>query len=136
MMKKCDKCKNYIPDGMKLCPHCSLLPPRLFPNFFLYLALSVAAIACAVRFRPFWGSPAYPQVSMGMLWTAFIIFAVFALIFVFVCITVLRDYKNRSFKGKLTKGEVNYFVNMKKHIEGGKHSYDNGKYCAVCGKRK
>lgn len=135
-MKKCEKCKNYIPDGMKICPHCSLLPPRLFPNFYLYLALSVVAIVCAVRFRPFMGSPSYPQVSMGMLWTAFIIFTVFALIFLFVCFTVLRAHKNRTFKGRLSKSEVNYFVNTKKHIEADKHSYSNGKYCEVCGKKK
>ena len=135
-MKKCDNCKNYIPEGMKLCPHCALLPPRLFPNFFLYLALSAVAVVCAVRFRPFAGAPSYPQVSMGMLWTAFLIFSVFALIFVFVCLTTFGAYKNRTYKGRLTKQEVAQFVRMKKHIEAGKHRYDNGKYCTVCGKKK
>lgn len=135
-MKRCEKCKNYYPDEMKLCPHCSLLPPRLFPNFYLYLVLSIAAITCAVRFRPFLGSPSYPRVSMGMLWTAFIIFTVFSVVFVFVCVTVLRDYNNRTFKGRLSKGEINCFVRMKKHIEAGNHRYTNGKYCEICGKKK
>ena len=135
-MRKCENCKNKIPDGMKICPHCGLLPPRLFPNFFLYLALTAVAIVCAVRFRPFLGAPAYPQVTMGMLWTSFIIFAVFALIFLFVSLTLLNAYRNRTYKGKLTKAEVNRFVNMKKHIETGNHVYEDGKYCVVCGHKK
>ena len=135
-MKRCEKCHEYIPEGMKICPHCGLLPPRLFPNFYLYAVLSCVAIACAVYFRPFLGSPAYPQVAKGMLWVSFSIFAVFALVFIFVSFTVLRAYKNRTYKGKLTKAEVTRFVNMKKHIESGRHVYENGKYCKICGHKK
>ena len=120
---------------MKICPHCGLLPPTLYPQFFLYLALTLIAAASAVYFRPFLDGPAIKNAGSIGLWAAFIVFVVFALIFAFVTLVLLRAYKNRSYKGKLTKAERDYFIKMKKHIELGRHSFD-GKYCTVCGKRK
>lgn len=135
-MNKCENCNNHIPDGMKICPHCGLLPSKLFPYFYLYMVLTFIAVGCAVHFRPFLGSPAYPKVTMGMLWVSFLIFAVFGCIFLFVSLVMLRNYKNRSFRERLTKQEVIRFVNMKDHIKAGRHSYENGKYCSICGHKK
>lgn len=120
---------------MKICPHCSLLPPTLYPQFFLYLVLTLIATASAVYFRPFLnGSVVEKTASIG-LWAAFVVFAVLAMFFAFVTLVLLRAYNNRSYKGKLTKAERDYFIRMKKHIEAGKHKYE-GKYCAICGHRK
>ena len=135
-MTKCENCKNKIPDGMKICPHCGLLPPRLFPKFWLYLVLTLIAIGSAAYFRPFADPPAGDSVSVGTLWAAFVIFTVFALIFAFVCLVLGSGYARRSYRGRLTKAEVNSFVAMKKHIEAGHHTYDKGVYCTVCGRKK
>ena len=104
---------------MKICPHCSGLPPTLFPHFFVYLALTCVAIGAAVYFRPFLDGPASGQVVNGVLWAAFTIFVFFAIIFTCVCVIVAKDYSHRRFKGKLTKAERIRFINMKQHIESG-----------------
>ena len=129
-MRECENCHNLIPEGMKICPHCSGLPPTLFPHFFVYLALTCVAIGAAVYFRPFLDGPASGQVVNGVLWAAFTIFVFFAIIFTCVCVIVARDYSHRRFKGKLTKAERIRFINMKQHIESGRHFYDkrNGEY--------
>lgn len=135
-MRKCYKCSNLIPEGMQICPHCGKLPPRLFPQFFVFAFLAVFAAGCAVYFRPFLDSPVAGQVKQGILWVAFVIFVLFALIFLWVSSILLRDYRSRSFKGKLSKAEVERFVKMKKHIESGRHFYEKGQYCTVCGHKK
>jgi len=135
-MTTCPKCKNLIPEGMKLCPHCGLLPPRLFPKFFLYILMTAVAVISAVIFRPFAGAPQAESVSMGVLWSAFVIFCVFALIFIFVSVVLWRDYSRRSYRGRLTKSEVARFVRMKKHIEQGNHSYGKNGFCTVCGAKR
>lgn len=135
-MRECENCHNLIPEGMKICPHCSGLPPTLFPHFFVYLALTCVAIGAAVYFRPFLDGPASGQVVNGVLWAAFTIFVFFAIIFTCVCVIVARDYSHRHFKGKLTKAERIRFINMKQHIESGRHFYDKGEYCTVCGHKK
>lgn len=136
-MKQCEKCNNYIPDGMKICPHCGKLPPTLWPQFYLYALLAAVAVACAVYFRPFLAGPAIGEVSNGVLWVAMVIFAVFALIFIGVCFIVARDYANRSFKEPLTKAERARFINMKQHIEAKRHFYENDlPHCTVCGYKK
>ncbi len=134
-MRKCEHCKNMIPEDMKICPHCGLLPPTLYPQFFLYLALTLIAAFAAFYYRPFLNGPALGAAAEGTLWVAFCIFAVFMLIFGFVSVVLLRAYKNRSYKGKITKAERDYFIRMKKHIEAGSHKYE-GKYCTICGHRK
>ena len=123
-----------IPDNMKICPHCSLLPPKRFP-LVQYSALTLIALFAAFYFRPFMDGPAIKSASTGTLWVAFVVFTVFALIFAFVALVLFRAYRNRSYKGKITNAERDYFVRMKKHIESGHHNFD-GKYCTVCGKRK
>lgn len=65
-MRECENCHNLIPEGMKICPHCSGLPPTLFPHFFVYLALTCVAIGAAVYFRPFLDGPASGQVVNGV----------------------------------------------------------------------
>ncbi len=136
-MRECEKCKNFIPEGMKICPHCGKLPPTLWPQFYLYAVLTIVAVVCAVYFRPFLSGPAIGEVSTGVLWVAMVIFAVFGLIFLGVCVIVARDYSHRSFREPLTKQERLRFVNMKQHIESNRHFYENDvPYCTVCGHRK
>lgn len=135
-MTRCENCKNKIPDGMKICPHCGLLPPRLFPKFWLYLLLTLIAIVSAAYFRPFADPPAAGSVPAGTLWAAFVIFTVFALIFAFTCFVLGSSFARRTYKGRLTKAEVDRFVAVKNHIEAGRHTYDKGGYCTVCGHRK
>ena len=135
-MRKCDNCKNLIPEDMKICPHCGLLPPTLYPQFFLYAALTVIALICAVYFRPFAGGTVIGSASSGVLWAAFVIFLLFALVFLAVAVILLRAYRNRSFKQPLTKAERARFIRMKQHIESGHHYYEDGKYCSVCGHKK
>lgn len=120
---------------MKICPHCSLLPPTLYPQFFLYLVLTLIATTSAAYFRPFLNGPVVEKTASIGLWAAFVVFAVLAIFFAFVTLVLLRAYKNRSYKGKLTKAERDYFIRMKKHIEAGNHKYE-GKYCTICGHRK
>ena len=69
-MRECEKCGNYIPDGMKICPHCGKLPPTLWPQFGVYAVLTIVAIVCAVYFRPFLNGPVIGEVSQGVLWVA------------------------------------------------------------------
>lgn len=136
-MKQCENCNNYIPVGMKICPHCGKLPPTLWPQFFIYAALTVIAAVCAVYFRPFLGGPVIGEVSQGVLWVALIIFAVFGVIFLGVSIIVARDYAHRSFREPLTKKERVRFINMKQHIEKNRHFYEPElDYCTVCGHKK
>lgn len=133
-MRKCDKCNNCIPDGMRICPHCGKLPPRLFPQFFIFAFLAIFAVGCAVYFRPFLDSPVAGQVKPLVLWVSFVIFLIFAVIFAWVSSVLLRDYRARSFREKLSDEEVLRFVNMKKHIESGRHFFENGSdTCSVCG---
>lgn len=136
-MEKCSKCGNYIPQDMKICPHCGLLPPTLWPHFYVYALLTVIAIVCAVYFRPFASGPVVGQVSRGALWAAFVIFVIFGIIFLGVSIILLNEYRHRTYRGKLTKAERQRFVLMKQHIEANKHVYEEGLgYCTVCGKKK
>lgn len=136
-MRECENCKNFIPQGMKICPHCGKLPPTLWPQFGIYAVLTVVALACAVYFRPFLNGPAIGEVSTGVLWVATIVFVVFGLIFLGVSIIIMRDYKNRTFREPLSKAERARFVNMKHHIEAKRHFYEeNIDYCTVCGHRK
>jgi len=121
---------------MKICPHCGKLPPTLYPQFVLYLILTLVALGAAFFFRPFLEGPYIGEVVIGVLWAAFVIFCFFGLIFAFVCIALLNDYSNRSYKGKLTKAERLRFIKMKQHIESGRHFYERGNYCTVCGQRK
>ena len=81
------------------------LPPTLRPQFGVYAVLTIVAIVCAVYFRPFLNGPAIGEVSQGVLWVAVIIFIVFAVIFLGVSVIIMRDYKNRTYRGKLTTGE-------------------------------
>ncbi len=136
-MTECENCKSLIPENMKICPHCGKLPPTLWPQFFLYVLLTVVAFGSAAYFRPFLNGPVIGEAAVGVLWVALVIFIIFGIIFLNVSIIVMKDYKNRSFKGKLTKAERQRFIKMKQHIDGGRHFYDEGgMYCTVCGHKK
>ncbi len=136
-MQQCEKCGNYIPAGMKICPHCGLLPPTLWPQLGVYVFLTLVAFVCAVYFRPVLGGPVIGEVSNGVLWVAAVIFILFGLIFLGVSVIIARDYKNRSYRGKLTKQERARFVNMKQHIESNRHFYEKDVcYCTVCGHKQ
>ena len=136
-MRECENCKNYIPNGMKICPHCGKLPPTLWPQFGVYAVLTIVAFVCAVYFRPVLNGPAIGEVSTGVLWVATIVFVVFGLIFLGVSIIIAREYSNRTFREPLTKQERARFVNMKHHIESKRHFYeDKVDYCTVCGHKK
>ena len=136
-MREFENCKNYIPEGMKICPHCGKLPPTLWPQFGVYAVLTLVAFVCAVYFRPFLSGPAIGEVSQGVLWVAMVIFVVFGLIFLGVSVIIMRDYKNRTYRGKLTKQERERFVKMKQHIESNRHFYEKGEsFCSVCGHKK
>ncbi len=136
-MRECESCKNYIPEGMKICPHCGKLPPTLWPQFGVYAVLTVIALVCAVYFRPFLDGPAIGEVSRGVLWAAMVIFVVFGLIFLGVSVIIARDYKGRTYRDKLTKQERERFIKMKQHIESKRHFYEKDvAYCTVCGNKK
>lgn len=136
-MRECEHCQNMIPDKMRICPHCGKLPPTLWPQFYIYALLTLIAFGCAVYFRPFLNGPAIGEAATGVLWVAEIVFLVFGIIFINVSIIVAKDYSNRSFKEKLIKQERIRFVNMKQHIEAGRHFYDEGGvYCTVCGHKR
>lgn len=135
-MKVCNNCRNAIPDGMKICPHCTKMPTQLFPNFYIYLALTIVATVSAVCFRPFAVGKAAAQLSTGMLWVSFCIFAVFALIFAFVCLTVLSDYKNTKPEHRMSVAEINRYNNTRRHINEGRHVCGPDGFCTVCGKRR
>ena len=118
------------------------MPPLQRASAYAFPALfrvSCADMRCDRRsgvLRPFLDGPASGQVVNGVLWAAFTIFVFFAIIFTCVCVIVARDYSHRRFKGKLTKAERIRFINMKQHIESGRHFYDKGEYCTVCGHKK
>lgn len=135
-MKTCKNCRNGIPDGMKICPHCGKLPPQLFPNFYLYLVLTAVAVASAVCFRPFSVGKFGGQLSSGMLWVSFCVFVIFALIFASVCLVVYADCKRAGKGEKLSRAEITRFKNMRRHIAAGRHYYANDEFCTVCGHRR
>ncbi|MDO4816704.1 MAG: hypothetical protein Q4A83_08965 [Bacillota bacterium] len=135
-MKVCNNCRNGIPDGMKICPHCSKLPPQLFPNFYLYLVLTIVALGASVYFRPFANVSMLEQVSVGMLWVAFVIFAIFGLLFAFVSVAVFRDCKHIPASEKLGRSEITRYKNMCRHISAGRHYYAQDDFCTVCGHRR
>ena len=136
-MRECESCKNLIPDKMRICPHCGKLPPTLWPQFYLYVVLTLIAFGCAVYFRPFLNGPMIGEAAMGVLWVAEIIFLIFGIIFINVSIIVAKDYAKRSFEEMLTKQERIRFMNMKQHIAAGRHFYDEGgAYCTVCGHKR
>ncbi len=136
-MRDCAKCKNRIPDGMKICPHCGKLPIRLGGKFVLYIVLTLVAVSSAAVFRPFAGGMYIGKESQAMLWIAFCVFALFALIFLCVVLIMWYDYSHRTVREKLNAAEVQRFVNMKKHIESSRHFYEKGeRYCSVCGHKK
>ena len=89
----------------------------------------------SLAFMPLWAFLIAAEVK-GVLWAAFTIFVFFAIIFTCVCVIVAKDYLHRQFKDKLTKAERTRFINMKQHIESGRHFYDKGEYCTVCGHKK
>jgi len=134
-MKICKNCKNAIPDGMKLCPHCEKLPPQLFPIFYVYMLLTLTALAAAVYFRPFANDAMLEKVSVGMLWVAFVIFIIFALLFIFVSTAVLRDCRHVPHSERLSRQETVRYKNMRRHISAGRHYYTDSEYCNVCGRR-
>ena len=133
-MKVCKNCRNAIPEGMRVCPHCEKMPPRLFPNFYLYLFLTLVALGSAVYFRPFAGGRMLGELSTGTLWASFCIFLLFTAVFAFVCMAVLRDC--RKAKLKLSRAEAVQYKNVCRHIAAGRHYYDNGEFCTVCGYRR
>lgn len=136
-MRDCKKCGNRIPDGMKICPHCGKLPMRLGGKFVLYIFLTLVAVCSAVVFRPFLAGPYVGRESQAMLWIAFVVFSLFALVFLCVVLIMWHDYSHRTVREKLSVVEVQRFVNMKKHIESKHHFYENGgRYCSVCGYKK
>lgn len=135
-MRVCKKCRNGIPNVMKLCPHCGKVPPQLFPNFYIYLGLTAVAIGSAVCFRPFAVSRAGAQLSSGMLWISFCIFVVFAIIFGAVCLAVFFDSKRTPDSEKLTPAELRLYKNARRHISAGRHYYEHDEYCIVCGYRR
>lgn len=136
-MQECPSCHNLIPKDMKICPHCGKLPPKLFPQFAVYLALTVVAFLAAFYFRPFMNPAMAAQLSTAMMWISFVIFIVFGIIFLAVSFVIWKDYSRRSFRGHLSSAEVQRFVNMRQHIETEHHFYRAGdKYCSVCGKKK
>lgn len=135
-MRECERCHNRIPDKMRICPHCGVLPPSLWPRFYVYAVMTLVAIASAVLFRPFLNGMYIGEVSNGVLWAAFTVFVFFALIFICVCLVTAKDYSRRSFKEPVSKAERIRFINMKQHIESGRHFYEKGQYCTVCGRRK
>ena len=103
----------------------------------MYAVLTLVAFVCAVYFRPFLSGPAIGEVSQGVLWVAMVIFVVFGLIFLGVSVIIMHDYKNRTYRGKLTKQERERFVKMKQHIESNRHFYEKElDYCTVCGHKK
>ena len=136
-MRDCPKCGNRIPDGMKICPHCGKLPIRLGGRFPLYIVLTAVAVLSAVLFRPFLNGPYIGKTTDGMLWVAFAVFCLFALIFLCVVLVTWHDYSHRTVREKLSSAEVQRFVNMKKHIESNRHFYEQGEsFCSVCGHKK
>ncbi len=136
-MRECAKCKNKIPEGMKICPHCGKLPMHLGGKFVLYIVLTLVAIASATVFRPFAGGMYIGKESQAMLWIAFCVFCLFAVIFISVVLILWYDYSHRTVREKLSTAEVQRFVNMKKHIESKHHFYEKGeRYCSVCGYKK
>ena len=136
-MRECEYCKNMIPEKMRICPHCGKLPPTLWPQVYLYALVTLIAFGCAVYFRPFLNGPVIGEAAAGVLWVAEVVFLIFGVIFLNVSIIVAKDYSNRSFKEKLTKQERVRFINMKQHIEAGRHCYDEGGvYCTVCGHKR
>lgn len=135
-MKQCKNCRNGIPDGMKICPHCGKLPPRLFPNFYIYLVLMLVAFGAAVYFRPFSNAAMLAKVAAGTLWVSFCIFLIFGLLFAFVSITVLRDCRSVPKSERLTGAETIRYKNMRKHIAAGRHYYAQDDFCTVCGHRR
>ena len=90
-MRDCPKCGNRIPDGMKICPHCGKLPIRLGGRFPLYIVLTAVAVLSAVLFRPFLNGPYIGKTTDGMLWVAFAVFCLFALIFLCVVLVTWHD---------------------------------------------
>ena len=51
--------------------------------------------------------------------------------------SIMRDSKNRTYRGKITKQERERFVKMKQHIEAKRHFYEKDiDYCTVCGNKK
>lgn len=136
-MKNCVKCGNRIPEGMKICPHCGKLPMHLGGKFVLYIVLTLVASFSAIVFRPFLNGPYIGKESQAMLWVAFFVFCIFALIFLCVVLVQWHDYSHRTVREKLSADEVRRFVNMKKHIESKHHYYEKGeRYCSVCGYKK
>lgn len=115
-MRECENCKNYIPEGMKICPHCGKLPPTLWPQFGVYAALTLIAVACAVYFRPFLNGPAMGEVAQGVLWVAAVIFIVFGVIFLGVSVIIARDYKKPDLPRQAHKaGESALYKNEAAH---------------------
>ena len=136
-MRDCPTCGNRIPDGMKICPHCGKLPIRLGGRFPLYIVLTAVAVLSAVLFRPFLNGPYIGKTTDGMLWVAFAVFCLFALIFLCVVLITWHDYSHRTVREKLSSAEVQRFVNMKKHIESNRHFYEKGEsFCSVRGHKK
>lgn len=135
-MKICKNCRNGIPDGMKTCPHCGKLPPQLFPNFFLYLVLTLVAFGAAVYFRPFANAAMLEKTSSAMLWVAFVIFIVFGLLFAFADVAVFKDCKSVPAEEKPSRAEVTRYKNMRRHISAGRHYYAQDDFCCVCGRRR
>lgn len=135
-MRECERCHNRIPERMKICPHCGMLPPTLWPRFYVYTVMLLVAIGSAVLFRPFLDGPYIGELSVVVLWAAFAVFVLFAIIFAGVCIITAKDYSNRSFRDRLSKEERIRFINMKQHIESGRHFYEKDSFCTVCGHRR
>lgn len=133
-MKKCSRCENMIPEGMKLCPHCCPVPPKLPSKFGLYCVLCLVALFCAFWFRPFAGGTVISQADTVVLWAAFVIFTLFGLFFAFIAYAIKKDYLSHGFG--LTKAERTRFIKMKQHIESGHHHYEGSKYCSICGHKR
>lgn len=136
-MRECKKCRNLIPDGMRICPHCESLPNSVPKQFYLYAVLTVISAISAVYFRPFAGGAVMGEMSPGALIAGFVILVLFALIFLAVSVILLVAGKDADRSQKLKAAERRRIKNMQQHIRSQHHFYENGSdYCSVCGHRR
>lgn len=135
-MRECKNCRNLIPEGMRICPHCGTLPKSVPKQFYLYAVLTVIAAGSAVYFRPFAGGAAIGKVSPGALIASFAIFILLAVIFLAVSLVLLAIGTDGDKENKFSREERKRFANMQQHIRSQHHFYENGEYCSVCGHKK
>ena len=135
-MRECKNCRNLIPGGMRICPHCGTMPKSVPKQFYLYAVLTVIAAGSAVYFRPFAGGAAIGSASPGMLIASFAIFILLAVFFLAVSLVLIVNGTDGDKESRFSREERKRFAAMQQHIRSQHHFYEDGKYCSVCGHRK